>query len=226
MSRIARIIAPGFPHHITQRGNYGQTIFQCDADRKQYLQWVQEYSEKYSLVNLAFCLMTNHVHFISTPQDLDGMARTFNTAHMRYSQYMNKKRGLKGHLWQGRFSSYVMDEVHLMMAARYIERNPVRAGIVKDPWQWKWSSARNHIGEVNVKLLRLGNLFECIEMDRRKWKKFLSKKEDGDVIKQVDNSLISGKPLAEEKFVKKLEIKLNRKLFSLPRGRPKKEKGK
>ena len=224
MPRIARIVAPGFPHHITQRGNYGQIVFEDDIDKKQYLQWIEEYSERYSVVNLAFCLMTNHVHFVSIPNDMDSLARTFNTAHMRYSQYMNKKRKVKGHLWQGRFSSYVMDEIHLIMATQYIERNPVRAGIIRKAWQWKWSSAQKHIGAVDNGLLKLGDLFEYIEMDSWQWKKYLNREEDKNAIQQIDYNLISGKPLAEERFVKMLERQLSRKLFTLPRGRPKKNK--
>ena len=86
MPRIARVVAVGIPHHITQRGNYRQDVFLDDSDRRKYLLWIQEYSQKYHLNILAYCLMRNHVHFIAIPQKEDSLARTFNTAHMRYSQ--------------------------------------------------------------------------------------------------------------------------------------------
>jgi putative transposase len=128
MPRIARVVAVGLPHHITQRGNYRQDVFFDTDDRRQYLLWIGEYSAKYGLSVLAYCLMQNHVHFIAIPREANSLAKTFNAAHMRYSQYFNKKLKQRGHLWQGRFYSCVLDESHLMLASRYIERNPVRAG--------------------------------------------------------------------------------------------------
>ena len=141
MTRIARIIAVDYPHHITQRGNNHRIVFNDDEDRKKYLSLVREYAQKYKISILCYCLMSNHVHFISIPHKEDSLAKTFNFAHMRYSQYFNKKTSSCGHLWQSRFYSCVLDEPHLIMAARYIERNPVRAKMVKKAWEWKWSSA-------------------------------------------------------------------------------------
>ncbi len=135
MPRMARVVAVGLPHHITQRGNYRQDVFLNADDKGRYLAWVQEYSVKYNLSILAYCLMQNHIHFIAIPNQPDSLARAFNSAHMRYSQYFNSKLKRRGHLWQGRFYSCVLDESHLVLAARYIERNPVRAGLVEKPWQ-------------------------------------------------------------------------------------------
>ena len=127
MPRSARTVAVNYPHHITQRGNFRQNVFEDDIDKKNYLAWIEEYSRRYGLTLLSYCLMQNHVHFIAIPHKEDSLARTFNTAHMRYSQYYNKKINTAGHLWQGRFFSCVMDDKHLLAATRYIERNPVRA---------------------------------------------------------------------------------------------------
>ena len=143
MPRIARIVAPGLPHHVTQRGNYRQNVFDDDSDRRRYLLWLKEYSHRYDLSILAYCLMSNHVHFIVIPQNDDSIARAFNAAHMLYSQYHNKKINITGHLWQGRFFSCVLDDRHLIATARYIERNPVRALIVKKPYEYIWSSAKD-----------------------------------------------------------------------------------
>ncbi len=141
MPRMSRVVAVGLPHHITQRGNYRQDVFLDESDRNQYLEWVRDYSIKYGLSILTYCLMRNHVHFIAIPSKEDSLAKTFNAAHMRYSQYFNKKLRQKGHIWQGRFYSCILDEAHLILAARYIERNPVRAGIVEKPWQ-NWNSGK------------------------------------------------------------------------------------
>ncbi|HHT9117847.1 MAG TPA: transposase [Candidatus Hypogeohydataceae bacterium YC38] len=110
MPRIARAVAPDYPHHVTQRGNYQQTVFEDKEDRMQYLYWLKEYSRKYDLRIWAYCLMSNHVHFICVPGNADSLSKTFNTLHMRYSQHINRKKGMKGHLWQGRFFSCILDE--------------------------------------------------------------------------------------------------------------------
>ncbi len=145
MPRISRAVAVGYPHHIAQRGNYQQHVFEDEEDYIQYLQWLKEYSQKYSLKIWAYCLMNNHVHFVCMPMKDDSLARTFNTLHMRYSQYFNKKKKVTGHLWQGRFYSSSLDERHLYAAIRYVENNPVRAKIVEKPHEYKWSSARAHV---------------------------------------------------------------------------------
>ncbi len=136
--------------------------------------------------------MRNHVHFIAIPSKGDSLAKTFNTAHMRYSQYFNKKLRQRGHLWQGRFYSCILDGSHLIFAARYIERNPLRAGIVEKPWLWPWSSAIGHIHEKADGFIKLGNLFDLIGM------------------------------LGATTFIEKLEARIGRKLCVLPVGRPKK----
>ena len=105
MARISRAVAIGYPHHVTQRGNYQQFVFEADEDYRQYLQWLWEDGQKYSLKVWAYCLMGNHVHFVVVPMRDDSLARTCNVLHMRYSQYFNQKKKLRGHLWQGRFYS-------------------------------------------------------------------------------------------------------------------------
>src|SRR5512139_3562363 len=103
MPRIARAVAVGFPHHITQRGNYRQSVFQSDKDYLQYKEWLTQYSTKYALKIWAYCLMSNHLHFVAVPLQGDALAKAFNALHMRYSQYANTKQDNRGHLWQGRF---------------------------------------------------------------------------------------------------------------------------
>lgn len=223
MPHIARIVAVGLPHHITQRGNYRQDVFLDDNDRIQYLSWLKEYSTKFGLSILVYCLMQNHTHFIAIPSRKDSLSKTFNTSHMRYSQYFNRKRKVTGHLWQGRFYSCVLDEPHLMTAARYIERNPVRAGMVKKPWQWRWSSAQAHIDNKRY-LINLENLFKLIDMPEDSWREFIDSEDDPQTIEDVRKYTLSGRPLGTISFIEKLEKKFGRRLRALSKGRPKKKK--
>lgn len=138
MPRIARAVAVDYPHHITQRGNYRQPVFETDEDYVRYLEWLKLYSSKYSLKIWAYCLMGNHIHFIAVPMEQDSMAKTFNTLHMRYAQYFNMRNKTAGHLWQGRFYSCVLDERHVYAGIRYVENNPVRAHIVGKARLYRW----------------------------------------------------------------------------------------
>ena len=221
MPRIARVVAVGLPHHITQKGNYCQDVFLDVDDRTRYLAWIKEYSLKYELSILAYCLMRNHVHFIAVPLKDDSLAKTFNTAHMRYSQYFNKKLRQRGHLWQGRFYSCVLDEPHLMLAARYIERNPVRAGIVEKSWQWRWSSAAAHTNErESSDSIKLGDFFRTVNMSYDSWKKYIDSSDEVNFLQHIRQHTFTGRPLGRTVFIEKLQQESGRRLFALPIGRP------
>jgi len=220
MPRIARAIAPGYPHHVTQRGNYRQPVFETEDDYRQYITWLKDYSSKYDLHIWAYCLMSNHVHFICVPQNQDSLAKTFNALHMRYSQYVNQKKGARGHLWQGRFYSCILDERHLHAAIRYVENNPVRAGMVKNPEHYKWSSARGHIGEV-IDTVLADDCF--LNKEIKNWREYLEQKEDSRFVVDIRKSSMSGRPCGNKNFVGQIEAILNRKLHALPRGRPRKK---
>jgi putative transposase len=219
MPRRARIVAVGLPHHITQRGNFSQAVFENDKDRERYLSWIQEYSAKYKLSNLAYCLMPNHIHFISIPRQEESLARTFNTAHMRYSQYANRKNQRSGHLWQGRFFSCVLDGQHLVAAARYIERNPVRAKLVDKPWQWKWSSAAFH-AQRGKSSITLEDIFKFIEIRPLEWEKLMIATEDKDTVESIKRHTLVGRPLGNSHFLETMEKRFQIKLPVLRRGRP------
>ncbi|MBL7072016.1 MAG: transposase [Candidatus Omnitrophica bacterium] len=194
MPRIARAVAVGLPHHITQRGNFKQAIFGDDDDRRRYLYWVKKYSVEHDLEILAYCLMFNHVHFIVVPNRLDSLAEVFKTAHMRYSQYFNKKMNRSGHLWQGRFYSCILDEFHLIAAARYVELNPVRANIVEKPWEWGWSSARVHTNRGSSQIL-LNDLFKYMDMQPVAWRDYIGLKENEEEVERIRKHTRTGKPL-------------------------------
>jgi len=177
MPRIARIIVPNLSYHITQRGNFRQNIFEDDTDRIVYLEWLQEYGQRYGTKFWAYCLMTNHVHYIAVPEDEKSIAQTFNQTQMRYSQYTNRKRNRRAHLWQGRFYSCLLDEEHLYAAIRYVERNPVRAKIVQQSETYKLSSAYAHVLEREDPLLSMDcPLIETIE----DWNLYMSQQDDDD----------------------------------------------
>ena len=220
MPRIARIVVPGHPHHITQRGNYRQTVFVKDTDYAFYLQRLNEYIVRHKLSILAYCLMPNHVHFVCIPEHEHSLARTLNACHMRYAHYFNKKRRLTGHLWQGRFYSCVLDDDHFYAAVRYIENNPVRAKLVKKPYEWKWSSAQDHQGEGRG-ILSLADINHFMEVDD--WSDYLSEKEKEKVIKDIRMHTLNGRPLGNSAFIAKLEDLYGKRLKALPRGRPKKK---
>lgn len=217
MPRIARIVVIGCPHHITQRGNYQQKTFSSKADYEKYLQWLSEYCKKYKLSILAFCLMPNHVHFISIPQQSDSLSKTFNACHMRYSQYYNKKNNNKGHLWQGRFYSCPLDEGHLYEAIRYVENNPVRAKIVKKAEEWKWSSAKAHLHKEKINLA-LGDIGD--HKDIPDWDQYLTEKQDDKIIKKIKSNTLTGRPSGNDSFVSKIENMFGKRLRPLPEGRP------
>lgn len=220
MPRIARVVAEGYPHHITQRGNYRQLIFSEDRDRRRYLSLIQTESHRYGLKILAYCLMDNHVHFIGVPERTESLGNVFKYANMRYSQYYNRKIGSPGHLFQGRYYSCVMDESHTVTCARYIERNPVRAGTVQRPHSYKWSSAAVHCGMADDDPLNVAEFFNYVDMDPRGWKEFIDEEDNREDVRQIREKARTGRVLANEELIRVLERKLARSLRVKRKGRP------
>jgi putative transposase len=146
MPRIARLVVPGLPHHITQRGNRRQQTFFADEDYALYLKLLGFWCGKAGTAVWAWCLMPNHIHLVLVPSRADGLRAALAETHKRYTWQVNQREGWSGHLWQGRFASFPMDEAHLQACVRYVELNPVRAGLVERAEQWRWSSARAHLG--------------------------------------------------------------------------------
>jgi putative transposase len=146
MPRPARLVLPGIPHHVTQRGSRRQATFFSDTDYARYVALLRHWCVKSGTAVWAWCLMPNHVHLILVPSRADGLGAALAPAHRRYSWEVNQREGWSGHLWQSRFASFPLDEAHLYACLRYIELNPVRAGLVERPEAWRWSSARGHLG--------------------------------------------------------------------------------
>ena len=133
MARLARVVAPGMPHHVAQRGNRRQSTFFRESDYQHYLELALEWSQAHGVQIWSYCLMPNHVHLIAVPDREESLSEAIGEIHRRYSRAINFRMGWRGHLWQGRFHSFPMDEDYLLATARYIEMNPVKAGRVKTP---------------------------------------------------------------------------------------------
>jgi putative transposase len=206
MARLARVVAPGCAHHVTQRGNRRQQTFFCDDDYRAYLELMAEWCGAHQVEIWAYCLMPNHVHLIAVPHSSDGLRRAIGEVHRRYTRMVNLREGWRGHLWQGRFASFVVDEPYLLTAVRYVELNPVRAGLVKAPARYRWSSAAAHTRGRDDALVRVAPLAKRV----RNWRGFLARvvrAEDIEVLRAHERT---GRPLGEEKFLARLEQNLGR----------------
>ncbi len=222
MARLARSTIAGYPHHVVQRGNYDQTVFDSDDDYRRYMGWLGEYAPRYEVEIWAYCLMPNHVHFICVPKTADSLARAFNTLHMRYAQYFNGKRAVSGHLWRARFMSCALDGPSVHEEVRFVETNPVRKGIVERPEDYSWSSAQGHVSGCPNALLADGRFLTA---DISDWGAYLAGSGDELVIRRVRERLKTGRPAGDPYFVRELEGITGRRLEALPRGRPRKNPG-
>ncbi len=221
MARLARVVAPGLPHHVTQRGNRRLETFFSEADYQAYLGLLAESCAKAATEVWAYCLMPNHVHLILVPSHPDGLRAALGEAHRRYTRRINRRENWRGHLWQERFHSFPMDETHLAAAVRYVERNPVRAGLTKRPEDWAWSSARAHLDGRDDALVRVAPLLERYP----DWRGYLGDDVEAAELDSLRQHGRSGRPLGSAGFVAKLEAELGRHIGSGRRGRPPKAEG-
>ncbi len=220
---MARAVAPGSPHHVVQRGNRRQQTFFSDDDYRLYIGLMAEWCDKCQVEIWAYCLMPNHVHLIAVPETKDGLGRAIGEAHRRYTRMINLREGWTGFLWQGRFSSFIMDERYLIACARYIELNPVRAGLVKKPESWPWSSAFSHIYGRKDCLMKTAPLLKLVD---KNWDDFLSVKSAASDMEKFRSHEKSGRPLGSDQFIEKLELMLNRTLKPRKAGRKKQKQKK
>lgn len=220
MPRIARVVAPEFPHHVIQRGNRCQRVFFNEDDYKEYLKLLDANSCRFNVDILAYCLMPNHVHLIAIPLKNGNLAQAIGETHRQYTRTVNFRENWKGYLWQGRFSSYVLDEMYLMAATRYILLNPVEADLVKKPWDYEWSSAKFHMGKEDVSFINDGLLKVIIS----NWEDFLNVafKNDNSQLFQMHER--TGRPLGDVAFTERLEKLFERRLKKKRAGRKKKDK--
>lgn len=217
MARIARVIAPGLPHHVTQRGNRRQQTFFCKDDYEEYLRLMSAWCARWNVAVWAYCLMPNHVHLIVVPKSEAGFRRAIGEAHRRYTRRINFREGWRGHLWQGRFASVPLDNRYLLAAARYVELNPVRAGLAKDAAAYPWSSAAAHMSGRDDQLVEVKPLLEMIG----NWKDFLLSGVSEEEIESIRRHEKTGRPLGDQAFIQRLEEVLRRILHRQKPGRKK-----
>lgn len=213
MARLARVVVPGLPHHVTQRGNRRQQTFFNDDDYRAYIALVAEHCRASGVSVLAYCLMPNHVHLVLVPETADGLSSGLGEAHRRYTRRINVREGWRGYLWQGRFASFPLDEQHLYAAVRYVELNPVRAGLKRRARDWRWSSARAHLAGEDDELVTVSPMLDRIEDWRAYLREGLSTAEH-QALRRHERT---GRPLGSDEFLSDLEMRLER---PLKKGKP------
>ena len=221
MPRIARVIAPGHPHHITQRGNNRATVFFDDEDRQTYLKLLAGYAQKHGMQIWAYCLMDNHVHLLAVPETETALARGVGLTNQVYTQYLNRKLRHSGRVWQNRFfSSLVENEQYLWAVARYIERNPLKVGLAESAEDYRWSSAKAHLTESDDAVLSPTSWLAPSE--RAAYSEFVQTENDemDDAIRKATRT---GRPFGSESFIDMLEFRLNCSLRPRKAGRPRKK---
>jgi putative transposase len=224
MARFPRVVAPGVPHHITQRGNARQYILDRDADRLVYVRLLQQYSRIHDVALLGYCLMSNHVHLIAVPPRADSLHLALKHVHGRYAAYFNTAHASTGHVWQGRFYSCPLDEAHLWVALRYVELNPVRAGLAANAADYVWSSASAHCATAATSVVELAMTEWRAAWTARDWLTYLEGGTGEQEAARIRRNTHSGRPLGGSDFVSRLEAVLNRPLAPRTGGRPPKRR--
>ncbi len=202
-------------------------MFFTDEDRHAYLDWLSEYASKNAVEVLAYCLMTNHIHLVAVPRTEDSLQRALKPLHMRYAQRINRSRGWKGHLSQWRFlSSPPLDETYLWAAIRYVERNPVRARMVRKAENYAWSSAQAHCGQRHDTVLTTNSSWRRQVEGIGDWSAWLGQGDEPGELEILRRNADKGLPCGSQKFIGKLERLTGRVLQYRPRGRPRKDEDK
>jgi len=221
VARLHRLVLPGFPCHVTQRGNRRQPTFFNDEYYQLYRDLLAEAADRAETEIWCYCPMPNHVHLVVVPSDADGLRRTFADAHRRYTAYINARHRWTGHLWQGRFGAVVMDEEHLAHAMRYVSLNPVRARLVERAEDWRWSSVRAHLAGEDDELVRVAPALERYGA----FDSFLGTSADyAEAWRALRQSETSGRPLGGTAWIAELEIRTGRTLAPQKRGPKPKDK--
>ncbi len=208
MARMPRLVVPGYPHHVTQRGARRMKTFFSEGDYEYYLDLIAHYKEGAGVDVLAYCLMPNHVHFVAVPHEKESLSRLFRQVHRHYTRHINFREQWKGHLWQERFHSFVMDEQYLLATVRYVERNPVKAKLCFLAEEWRWSSAGAHLLGVDDHIVTVKPMLERIP----DWRAYLSMEEGERELSTIKHHSTSGRPAGDTTFVQYLEALTGRDL--------------
>ena len=216
---MSRVVVPGVPHHVTQRGVRRHDVFFREEDYKRYISLLSEFCNKSGTEIWAYCLMTNHIHLVMVPSTEDGLRATLGEAHRRYTRYINQCEQCRGHLWQERFHSFPMDEHYLLSAVRYVEMNPVHANIVERPELYPWSSAKAHLASQDDKLVKVRPMLDRVS----NWHEYLDSVLDDATVETLRKHSNTGRPLGNASFLDMLEHKAGKVLHPLKRGRKRKD---
>ena len=214
MARIARVVIPGYPHHVTQRGCRRQQTFFTKDDYRYYLELVRNRKAEAGISIWAYCLMPNHVHMVVVPEEEQSLSKFFGPLHRKYALAVNRRMRWQGHLWQERFHSFVMDELHLLSAVRYVELNPVRARLCKSAASWPWSSASAHLSGSSNGLVAVDPMLERIG----NWANYLSAPSAEISDDDLRRYSRTGRPAGDTEFVGVLEALTGRRLRKLKPG--------
>jgi putative transposase len=214
LARLARVVIPGTPYHVTQRGNRRQQTFFEDGDYALYRDLLADAAQRSGAEVWGYCLMPNHVHLIVVPADEHGLRRTFADAHRRYTAFINARHRWTGHLWQGRYGAVAMYEAHLVHAARYVALNPVRARLCERAEQWPWSSASAHLAGKDDGLAIVAPLLERVG----DFAAFLGGQEDQQATRALRMAETTGRPVGDAAWIEQLERRTGRQLAPRKRG--------
>lgn len=230
MPRRPRIILPNVPVHVIQRGNNRQACFLEEKDYSAYLSWLDQYARESDCVIHAYVLMTNHVHLLLTPRTSTAAGDLMKRLGQRYVQYVNRTYGRSGTLWEGRFRSCLTREDDYVLACyRYIELNPVRAGIVDHPGEYRWSSYRfNAEGEFS-KPLTVHPIYSALGPDeesrRAAYRELFRYQLDPGTVDEIRQATNSNYALGSARFQAEVEAALGRRVTPGIPGRPPRKTG-
>ncbi len=219
MARLARVVVPGHPHHVTQRGNGRARTFFGDADYALYRDLLGQHCRAADVAVWAWCLMPNHVHLILVPSDPDGLRRALAAVHRRYAGIIHARRRRTGHFWQGRFGAAVMDEAHLAAALAYVSYNPVRARLVERAQDWRWSSTRAHLTGKDDGITARAPIKERYP----DFADLLASAAEADLFSRLRAAESIGRPLGDDRFLARIERLTKRRLRPGKRGPKPKE---
>jgi putative transposase len=215
MAKFRRLVVPGYPHHVTQRGVRGQTTFFDRRDYRRYVRLAAGLLPSSSLEILTYCLMPNHIHAVVVPKEASGLATFFGPLHKAYAQHTNLRYEWEGHLWQARYFSVPMNAEHTLTAMRYVELNPLRSGLEKSPQDWPWSSTRGNLRLVDDPLIPHRPALGIVP----DWAAYLSVPEKDNALKQLRQRTNTGRPAGDESFILRIESLTGRQVQKRPAGR-------
>ena len=229
MARLPRLVIPGLPMHVVQRGNNRQATFFAEDDYCVYLEAIEKAIKKYSVDVHAYVLMTNHVHLLLTPYEDVGLARFMQAVGRRYVRYVNRVYQRSGTLWEGRYKSAVIDtDAYLLKCYRYIEMNPVRAGMVKRPGEYRWTSFhRNALGKSDDVICAHAKYEELGKTDSDRQAVYLtyfSTHLGDEDIKAIRDGTVEQNAIGNDRFCEEIEQMLKRRIKLYSHGGDRKSK--